>query len=400
MKKLYFLMALCLVLSPLFAQKNKQNLEYDRKTQEKKIEEADKILKKTLSYKQEKLGKLSEINQQIEQRSVLTNILLQEILLIDKEILSTDATLTVNATLLQKLKEEYAEMLYLSSKTKNSMEKLSFMFSSASFNQLMARLSYLKQYDEERKKQIKRIEKQQKELAKQKKYLEAQKQERADLLAAHKSQQYKLGELKAEQVLLVISLKNREKELFIEIENRKKAMQQLEKEVSDAVGRATKVESQISEKTTSKRTPEGIIATSKSFAEAKGKLIWPVKEGSIFAKFGKQKHPVLENITIDNLGVDIRTIEGEAVRAIYDGKVIAISKMSGNYYMVLVQHGSYFTVYAQLQSIQIKMGAKVKAQDLIGAVGANSEGVASLQFQVWQDKKRLNPEDWLAKTKQ
>ncbi len=400
MKKLCVLLFLCFwLLTSLYAQKSKQDLENDRKTQQKKIEEADRILKKTLTYKQEKLGKLAQINREIEQRSTLINIILQEIPLIDKEILATDSLLKANAIQLQALKEEYAEMLYLSSKTKNSMEKLSFMFSSASFNQLMARLSYLKQYDEERKKQIKRIGKQQKMLAQEKKQLEEQKLERANLLADYQSQQRKLSELKSEHGLLVSSLKNREKELFIEIENRKKAMQQLEKAVNEAVSRVNKIESEISEKAVTRRTPESIIAMSKSFSEAKGKLIWPVSEGNIVNKFGKQEHPVFQNITIENLGVDIRTNAGEGVRAIYEGKVIAVSQVMGSYYMVLVQHGDYFTVYAQLQSVKIKMGEKIKARELIGAVGTNSEGIPLLQFQVWQRKKRLNPEEWLAKVR-
>lgn len=398
MMKRYILLFLCFgQIASLYAQKSKQDLENDRKTQQKKIEEADRILKKTLTYKQEKLGKLVQINTEIEQRSTLISIILQEIPLIELEILTTDSLLKANAIQLKKLREEYAEMIYLSSKTKNSMEKLSFMFSSASFNQLMARLTYLKQYDEERKKQIKRIEKQQKELAEEKKQLEEQKSERANLLADYQGQQRKLTELKNEQRLLVSSLKNREKELFIEIENRKKVMQQLEKAVNDAVSRVNKIESEISEKTVTKRTPESIVAMSKSFSEAKGKLIWPVSEGSVVNKFGKQEHPVLKNITTDNLGVDIRTNTGEGVRAIYEGKVIAVSKVMGNYYMVLVQHGDYFTVYAQLQSVKIKIGEKIKAKELIGAVGTNSEGIPLLQFQVWQHKKRLNPEEWLAK---
>jgi murein hydrolase activator len=121
MKKLYVLLFLCFwLITSLYAQKSKQDLENDRKTQQKKIEEADRILKKTLTYKQEKLGKLAQINREIEQRSALISIILQEIPLIDKEILTTDSLLKANATQLQKLKEEYAEMLYLSSKTKNS----------------------------------------------------------------------------------------------------------------------------------------------------------------------------------------------------------------------------------------------------------------------------------------
>ncbi len=403
MKKLFLLLIISLWgggLYSIYAQKNKQDLEGERKSQQRKIDEADHILQKTQHFKQEKLGKLNQINSQIEQRSLLMNTILQEIPLIDQEIAQTDSSMKVNQTQLQKLKDEYAEMLYLSSKTKNSMEKLSFMFSSASFNQLMSRLHYLKQYDEERKKQIKRIQKHQKELAHQKKLLENQKIERADLLSLHQNQQKKLNELRTEQLMIVGSFKNREKELLIEIENRRRAIQQLEKAVSDAVSRASKLESstQLGEKATN-RTPETISLASKSFAEAKGKLAWPVQEGKVVGKFGKQEHPVLANIIIDNLGVDISTNQGESVRTIYDGVVTAVSKVMGNYYMVLVQHGEYFTVYAQLQSVKIKTGEKVKAKTLIGAVGVNNEGVALLQFQVWQHKKRLNPEEWLTKAR-
>jgi septal ring factor EnvC (AmiA/AmiB activator) len=387
-------------LGTLYAQKSKQDLESERKSQQKKIGEADYILQKTQHFKQEKLEKLNQINAQIELRNLLVSTVLQEVPLIDLSIAQTDSAMKVNQKQLQKLKDEYAEMLYLSSKTKNSMEKLSFMFSSASFNQLMSRLSYLKQYDEERKKQIKKIQKHQKELASQKKSLENQKMERADLLSLYQNQQRKLDGLRNEQLMVVGSFKNREKELLIEIENRKKAILQLEKAVSEAVGRANRLENNlnIADKATN-RTPEPISNASKSFAEAKGKLAWPVQEGKVVGKFGKQKHPILENITIDNLGVDISTKQGENVRTIYDGVVIAVSKVMGNYYMVLVQHSDYFTVYAQLQSVKIKIGEKIKAKDLIGSVGTNSEGVALLQFQIWQNKKRLNPEEWLAKSK-
>lgn len=396
MKKIFLLLLFSSWALGLYAQKTKQDLENERKVQQKKIEEADQILQKTKDFKEKKLSTLTEISGQIAQRTQLMNTILEEVPFIDKEIGRTDSALRTNEHQLQKLKDEYAEMIYLSSKTKNSMEKLSLMFSSESFNQLMARLNYLRQYDEERKKQIKYIKQHQKNLIHYRKQLENQKIEKADLLSIYQNQQRKLNELQKDQVLVVNSLKNREKELLMEIENRKKAITQLEKSVNEAISRANKLENNVVEHGV-KKTPESISIASKSFAEAKGKLMWPVREGYVIGKFGKQKHPVLDNITIDNLGIDIRTNEGEDVRAIYEGQVIAVSKVLGNYYMVLVQHGDFFTVYAQLQSVKIKVGEKIKARELIGAVGKNQEGVALLQFQVWQNKKRLNPEDWLAR---
>lgn len=397
MRNLLILLLCCYWANMVFAQKTKQELDKERVIQQKKIQEADQVLKKTRHFKEMNLSKLDELNRQIERRNHLMSTILQEIPLIDQEIAQADSLTKINESLLQKLKDEYAEMIYLSAKANNSLDKLSFIFSSESFNQLTRRLNYLKQYDEGRKKQIKKIEKRQKELASQKQRLQQQKVEKANLLSDYENQQQKLKELQSEQLLIISSLKNREKELFIEIENRKKAMLQLDKAVIAAINRSNQIESNLAENS-NKRTPESITVNTKSFAEAKGKLTWPVKEGSIVGRFGKHKHPVLENITIENLGIDIRTTQDENVRTVYEGTVIAVSKVMGEEYMVLVQHGDYFTVYARLKEVKIKIGEKVKAREWIGKVGINvNNGLPELQFQVWQNKKKLNPEEWLAK---
>ncbi len=397
MKKLLILLLCGCWASFTFAQKTRHDLDKERITQQKKIEQADQVLKKTQQFQQQNLSKLSELNRQIEQRNHLINTILQEIPLLDQEITQADSLTKVNENLLQKLKNEYAEMIYLSAKINNSLDKLSFIFSSESFNQLTRRLNYLKQYDEERKKQIKKIEKSQKELALQKQRLQQQKREKANLLSEYENQQKKLKELQNEQILIISSLKNREKELLIEIENRKKAMLQLDKAVIAAINRTNQIESNLVE-SPNKRTPESIVVNTKSFAEAKGRLTWPVKEGLIVGKFGKHKHPVLENIYIENLGIDIRTLQDESVRAVYEGTVITVSKVMGSDYMVLVQHGDYYTVYARLKEVKIKVGEKIKAKEWIGKVGINNDsGLPELQFQVWQNRKKLNPEEWLAK---
>jgi septal ring factor EnvC (AmiA/AmiB activator) len=397
MRNLLILLLCCYWVNISFAQKIRQDLDKERLIQKKKIEEADQVLKKTQHFKELNLSKLSGLNRQIEQRNNLMSTILQEISLIDQEIAQADSLTKINEKLLQKLKNEYAEMIYLSAKVNNSLDKLSFIFSSESFNQLTSRLNYLKQYDEGRKKQIKKIEKYQKELASQKQRLQRQKIEKANLLSDYENQQQKLKELQSEQLLIISSLKNREKELFIEIENRKKAMLQLDKAVTAAINRSNQMENNLAENP-NKRTPESIIVNTKSFAEAKGKLAWPVKEGLIVGRFGRHKHPILENIAVENLGIDIRTSQNESVRAVYEGTVIAVSKVMDNEYMVLVQHGNYYTVYARLKEVKIKVGEKIKAKEWIGKVGINNNnGLPELQFQVWQNIKKLNPEEWLAK---
>ena len=63
--------------------------------------------------------------------------------------------------------------------------------------------------------------------------------------------------------------------------------------------------------------------------------------------------------------------------------------------MVAVQHGDYITVYANLSRVNVKTNQKVKAKDPLGEVYTDKDGVSELQFQIWKNYDRLNPEAWL-----
>jgi septal ring factor EnvC (AmiA/AmiB activator) len=65
-------------------------------------------------------------------------------------------------------------------------------------------------------------------------------------------------------------------------------------------------------------------------------------------------------------------------------------------YVVLVQHGDYFTVYAKLREVYVKKGQLIATGDSIGTVNTDSNGVSELQFQVWRNNQKLNPAEWLA----
>ena len=66
-------------------------------------------------------------------------------------------------------------------------------------------------------------------------------------------------------------------------------------------------------------------------------------------------------------------------------------------YIVIVQHGEYFTVYAKLKSVNVKMGQMIRENDLIGIVNTDKNGTTELQFQVWKNNVKLNPENWLVR---
>jgi septal ring factor EnvC (AmiA/AmiB activator) len=145
-------------------------------------------------------------------------------------------------------------------------------------------------------------------------------------------------------------------------------------------------------------TPEA-QALSNSFAANRGKLPWPVERGTITGYFGPHKHPVA-NVTIDNNGIDIQTSAGATVRAVFEGKVTGIFYVPGSGQNVLITHGEYFTVYANLASLSVSKGQVVQTKQSIGTVGNNDEGLPVINFQIWKSAGKgpvkLNPTQWIA----
>ncbi|RYF65999.1 MAG: M23 family metallopeptidase, partial [Cytophagaceae bacterium] len=103
----------------------------------------------------------------------------------------------------------------------------------------------------------------------------------------------------------------------------------------------------------------------------------------------------LRGIYVENQGVDIQTNAGEGVRSVYDGIVQDVTSMPGMNNVVAIQHGDYFTVYAKLRSVSVRIGQRVKARESIGTVATDKNGVSEIQFQIWKEFTKLNPESWL-----
>lgn len=140
------------------------------------------------------------------------------------------------------------------------------------------------------------------------------------------------------------------------------------------------------------RAEVATVATGK-FSAAKNRLGWPAS-GFVSTKFGVRDHAVLKGIKVDNHGIDIRTSPGAEVRAVFEGVVLDVSEIPGLNFVVAIQHGDYYTVYANLATVAIRPNQKVTGREIIGTV-AEKDGVPEINFQVWHNYTKLNPELWL-----
>ena len=132
------------------------------------------------------------------------------------------------------------------------------------------------------------------------------------------------------------------------------------------------------------------------FKKNRGRLPKPVKNGIVTKRFGKQPHPTLPGIEITNNGIDIRTERNADVFAIFEGKVVSKQFIPGYQNMLIIQHGEYYSVYSNLENVTVKKGEQIGTMEKIGTVAIDRKSnVSEVHFEVWRDKIRLNPEDWV-----
>lgn len=396
------LLLMLLVLASLSVQaqkKSRAQLEKEKKQNLERIQEAERILKETAKKKKTSVGELNALGARIQQQEKLITSIKDEIALLEQDIAENNDIIIALELDLYKLKEEYAAMLYAAQKASGKTDKLLFLFSSRSFDQLLMRLKYMEQYAEARQDQARAIERAQSMLQAQVVATQAKKNYQSALLAEEEKENISLTQLKQQQRGLVRKLEKEEKQLKRDLEETRKAIVKLDKLIADIIReemeRAASEAAKAKEKTTTnKSVPELDIKLSASFEGNRNKLAWPAS-GIISQKFGRQKHPVLKNVTLDNLGVNIQTREGERVKVVFDGTVKTISANPLLGTTVIVNHGDYFTVYTGLREVFVKSGQKVTTNQELGSVQQNVEGVPELRFRIYKQTTPLDPEVWL-----
>ena len=369
----------------LSAQKNRNQLEQEKRDNLERIAQAEKILIETAKERKATIGQLQALQNQIRARGALIRSMNNEMSFLESEIQEITSIVNALEEDLTNLKQEYAEMIYSAHKANQGYSLLTFLFSSSTFNQLFMRLKYLEQYSEARKTQAEQIEIFSSELVVQKSEVQVRRDEQEILLKQQIQENQKLLGLKTQQTDLVVELSTKESELRTEVDNRKKALTKLDELIADLIAREAR------------GANVADVADNASFESQQSKLIWPVSSGFISSQFGRQPHPVLQNIFTENSGVGIQTNSGETIKSVSAGKVTMVADSPGMQRVVMVRHGQYLTIYARLSNVNVSKGQLVSRNDPIGTVFTDADGLSQLEFQVWKGNEKLDPEKWLTK---
>ena len=361
-------------------------LEKQVKKLQNDIKTSQNLLKKTSKNKETTLKEVELLQAQIKKRDDLIKTYEQQLAILNKETKGYKNDIAKLQNELEKNRQEYADLLVIHYRNRNNLNNLLFIFSSEDFNQAIRRMRYIQQFNDLLKHKMKEIDVTKTDIKKRIEKNEADKKRIEKLNEVQKKERDALNKDKTALNDKVAKLKKQEK-------NIKKEIEQKQKETKDLQAKIKKI---ISEEVAKNRANASVdTKLSANFEGNKGKLPWPVASGVVTKKYGNNPHPTQSKVVVFNNGIDISTEQGSNALCVFDGQVSTVFN-TGSTNVVMVRHGLYFTLYANLDKVYVKSGDKVKTGDKLGLIhtGAN-DNVTTLHFEVWNDKNNTNPETWL-----
>jgi len=413
-KKIITLLFICLT-SFAWSQQTQEELEQRKSKIQDEIREKERMLQ-DVRGQEKSVGKLLQIQKEkIGLKEKLINTTAKQTKLLSNDMYINQVQINKLKKDLVVLKDDYAEMILKSYKSRSQQSRVMFMLSSENFLQAYKRLQYMKQYSSYRKMQGLEIKDKTDKLANYNLKLSGQKTEKEKLLAEQEKQRQDLEKEKIEQEKIANSLKKNKKQITAEIKKKQQEYRKIDAQIqrlireaiAEANRKAAAAKAKANPKTTTAAetkaietstkivlTPEGQLI-SNNFKANKGRLPWPVEKGVITLGYGDQPHPVYKTLIIHNSGVEITTDSGSNARAVFNGEVTKVIVISPLNKAVCIQHGDFFTVYQNLSSVSVSAGDKVTTKQSLGKVRTNAEGKTILKFMISQNTTYANPTTWL-----
>jgi septal ring factor EnvC (AmiA/AmiB activator) len=431
-----FLFYILISITALQAQSVK-DLEAQRKATLKQLETSSKILNETKKSQKSTLNKLNILTKSINERKKLIQNIGVEISALDQEMQQLQSEKTRLEKNLTELKADYVRMVREAHINRSIYAKIMFVLSADNFDQSYRRLRYLQEYSDYRKRQVIKIENTKQQIVQKTNSLAENKQTKTEVASQKEKEAQKLSQDQKKEKVVLTDLKRKEKKLNAEIQAQKKKANEINNKIERIIAeeirkaeekrraeerkaareeevriarenKSTKSTSSGTGTKTTKVAPRTTpaytmtkeeTALSGNFSGNQGRLPWPVDKGFISGRFGVQSHPVLKYVTTNNKGIYIQTPARSNARAVFEGIVTQRFSVPGSNNGVIIKHGQYRTVYANLTDIYVSVGQKVSTKQSIGRIYTDSDNdnKTELYFQIWRDRSILNPEGWISK---
>lgn len=412
------------VIQPAEAQsKSKKQLEKEKTQLEAEIKRLNADLAKAKKNTKLTNSQLAALNKKIKERNRLIDNINGQLSQLDSQISQMTDSISRIQTRRQTLKENYAATVRSLYREYNKLDKWVLLFDTPSYNKALLRTKYFKKYNEYRLEQSAKIKQCERELQDVNEQLQQQRSEQTNLLSQEKRQRDQLTKEQRQKEASVKQSKANEKQLSQQLSKKeaqkRKLQQQIQRLIDEEVRKAAAAKAAAAKSvakgstakpsgakvgssgTTSSKTETTVTdktlaeenALSNDFASNKGKLAWPVAYTSISRNYGLYTHESGgQNM---NNGIDLVTVEGTNVYAVFKGKVTSVFVCPNGTKGVIIRHGDYMTVYANMASVSVKQGQQVATRATIGTVASDGDGHGEFSFQLWKVRESQNPRSWL-----
>jgi len=385
-----------------FSQSRKQReLEQRRTELQREIQQITTLLFAGKKEQKSVFSIVEGLNFKIQKRKDIISITNQQANLLTREINSNQAKISKLRLKLKSLKDNYANMIVKSYKSRADQSKLMFLLSSSNFQQVYKRLQYIKQYANYQQFQAELIKVETANVQTLNIKLSKQKKDKQILLKENKAAKVNLDQELSQQELLMKDIKANLSQYSAQIKTKQRETNKIDKQIRKIIQAAIAASNKKAGKSPKLKvfslTPEQKILAA-NFTSNKGKLPWPVANGVVKLRYGNNRSPIDPSLTIKSNGVRIATSSSGQVRAVFEGIVQGIMTPKNGNNTVLIRHGNYITVYKNLSKFYVKKGDKVITKQAIGEVLTNkASGESILSFGIFKDSSTQDPSKWIYK---
>ncbi len=419
-----------------------QSLQNQRKNIQRQIRLQEQRLRSNERNVKLRLQDLMALNTEIASKRRTIDTIRHDLSGIDQEIRTMNRELDALQQELDEYKRRYVKSMRYMHRNRSLQSQMMFVFSANSFAQMWRRLRFMREYASYQRSQGEDVKVKQAEVSAKRSELAGARDAKHRLLTRGEQEQRSLEGKQTEQQQVVTSLQKEQKTIQRVIAQQRKkdaalneridqliaeevarqraraAAEARRKAAAEAAARKRAEEEAAARKQRAaedNKPPRREVAETKkkekkaeevrytmdsddrrisgNFESNRGRLPIPIT-GSyrIVSHFGQYNVEGLNNVRLDNKGINIQGQAGAQARSIFDGEVSGVYRFGGTI-IVMVRHGSYISVYYNLSSVSVHRGQKVTTRQVLGRVGQDN----ILQFQLRKETSKLNPEVWLAR---
>ncbi|MBP5341963.1 MAG: peptidoglycan DD-metalloendopeptidase family protein [Bacteroidales bacterium] len=373
---------------------SKQQLEKDKAAVEQELKQLNKDLAKAKKSSKAGQQQLNLLEKKIQQRTKLINNIGGQLNVLNVQMEQTKDSIALMRTQVDSLKREYARVVRVLYGERGNLDKAVLILDTKSYNLAFLRTKYFRDYSRYRRRQASFIRQKEERLNEAGIALARQQQETTSLLVQEKRQKDELAKERKEQQKSLKQSKQQEKNLQAQInkkeQQKRQLQQQIQKIINEEIAKANKTGKATGG---SSATSTVDVALSNDFASNKGRLPWPVYYTKVSREYGRYTHSSGgQNM---NNGIDLQCKSGTSVQAIFSGTVSRVFTCPNGTRGIIVRHGEYMSVYANMGTVTVKEGGEVSTKQNLGTVYTNEDGSAEFSFQLWKGTASLNPRQWL-----